>query len=271
MQSHYLTFAKKTAQEAGKILLSYFGNLTKEQIHLKGRRDLVTQADVEAEAYICQQIVQNFPNHSILGEEKTKKDGSEDVLWLIDPLDGTTNFTHGHPYFSVSIAMEYKKQLQLGVVYAPYFQEFYFAERNFGSWLEKDNQKTKLHVSVTSTLEDSLLATGFYYNRNDTSCNNLDNFAHILLQTQGIRRCGSAALELCYVASGKYDGFWELWLQPFDVAAGVVLVEEAGGKVTDCGGNSDYLYGHSIIASNSHIHQAIQNNILSYPKLKTIQ
>lgn len=261
----YLSFAIETAKNAGKILLSYYGHLSKEQVHLKGRRDLVTQADLQSELYIVEQIKQQFPSHGILSEEKTNKQGTEEFRWLIDPLDGTLNFTHGHPYFSISIALEYQKKLEVGVVYAPVMNELFFASRGHGTWYEKNAEQKQLHVSSVTTLEDALLSTGFYYNRNDTPINNLDNFQKILMMSQGIRRCGSAALELSYIASGRYDGFWELWLQPFDVAAGALLVEEAGGKVTDCAGGNNYIYGHSIIATNGVIHNDIQNNIISFP------
>ncbi|MEK7486045.1 MAG: inositol monophosphatase family protein [Planctomycetota bacterium] len=253
---HLLQFARQTAEEAGKIIMKFFGNLSSENIQNKGRRELVTEADKQSERYIVQQIEQYFPQHSILAEEFTVKEANE-FCWHIDPLDGTTNFRHAYPLFSISMGLEIAQELVMGVVYAPYLREMFFALKGHGAFLNQ----TPIQVSPETQLINSLLSTGFGYNLNETQNNNIANFSRLLLESQGIRRGGSAALDLAYVACGRFDGYWELHLKPYDVAAGTVLVQEAGGKVTDFSGGNNFLYSGQILASNGKIHSLIQSRL----------
>lgn len=252
-----LTFAQETAREAGKIIMEYFGNLSRDAVKHKGKRELVTEADQQSEKYITQQIEKKYPNHSIWAEEFTHKEAPSEFRWHLDPLDGTTNFRHAYPLFSISMGLEIAGVLTLGIIYAPYLQEMFFATQGYGAYL---NQK-RIHVSQETELIQSLLATGFSYNRNETRNNNIGNFSRMILEVQGIRRGGSAALDLAYVACGRFEGYWELFLQPYDVAAGVVLIREAGGLVTDFSGRDEFLYSGQIIASNGKVHTAIQSRL----------
>ncbi|MCZ6602721.1 MAG: inositol monophosphatase family protein [Planctomycetota bacterium] len=249
-------FAMEIAREAGEILLARLGSVP---IEYKGMRELVTEADRESERHLVRRIRERFPAHAIYAEEGARLPGSEG-RWIIDPLDGTTNFVHQHPMFAVSIGVELKGELAVGVVWAPKMQEMFAAESGSGAWLNGQPMAT----SSTKTLAHSLLATGFAYDRDETSENNLGNFSRLLLASRGVRRGGSAALDLAYTAAGRFDGFWELWLQPYDVAAGVVLVREAGGRVTDFRGGDDYLFGQNIIASNGIIHSLVADSLDSF-------
>lgn len=244
-----LQFVKDLALGAGDILRSFIGK--DKDIHHKGITDLVTAADHAAEKFIIDAIRQNYPQHAIYAEESGKLSGNANLQWYIDPLDGTVNFAHGVPIFSVSIAFAINGQVQLGVIYDPVQQECFFAERGKGAYLND----AALHVSETAQLIDCLLVTGFPYNLMKTERNNLNNFAHFSLISQGVRRLGSAALDLCYVAAGRLDGFWEQSIKPWDIAAGALIVEEAGGRVTKMLGDEAYLPEPcSILAANPVIH-----------------
>lgn len=214
--------------------------------------NLVTEADLKSESVIIRTLQNTFPTHQILSEEKglyTSQDSP--FKWIIDPLDGTTNFAHGFPMYNVSIGLEHKGTCLLGVIYDPTRDELFVGERKKGATLNA----RPIHVSATPTLGEALLVTGFAYDVHTNPDNNLKEFCQFTLRARGIRRTGTAALDLCYVACGRFDGFWELKLHPWDTAAGKVIVEEAGGKITNFAGASFSIYGKEIIASNGNIHQ----------------
>ncbi|MCS6896568.1 MAG: inositol monophosphatase, partial [Nitrospira sp.] len=216
--------------------------------------NLVTDADRAAEHCIIEYIRTNFPGHGFLAEERGRDDASfSPYLWIVDPLDGTTNFAHGYPVYCVSIGLEYRGHCLLGVVFDPSRDELFTAVDKQGAYLNGH----PLHVSETKDLGGSLLVTGFAYDIRDSPRNNLDHFAKFALKAQGVRRTGSAALDLCYVAAGRFDGFWEVRLNPWDMAAGSVIVQEAGGRLTDFRGNKLSIYGQELVASNGHIHDAM--------------
>jgi len=234
-------------QKAGKIIRSNFGK--EQKITKKGEFNLVTEIDKAAEKAIVELVLRHFPDHSILAEESPAITGSE-YRWVIDPIDGTTNFTHGFPIVSVSIGLEKSGQLILGGVFDPFRKELFFAERGQGAFLNG----RPIHVSKASTLSESLLATGFPYDRKNNPEDYLDMLRVFLTQIQGIRRGGSAAIDLCYVACGRFDGYYEMKLSPWDKAAGMMIVEEAGGKLTDFSGTPLTLSGLQNLATNGLIH-----------------
>jgi myo-inositol-1(or 4)-monophosphatase len=252
-----LEFAIETARQAGQVLMRHFERLGSAEVSFKGKRNLVTVADRESEEFIVNRIRQSYPTHSILAEEQTKEKKSSRREWIVDPLDGTINYTHGHPMFCVSIALAEEGRVVLGVIHAPVLGETYHARLEEGAYLGS----RKLSVSGTGELINSLLATGFAYVREETQANNLANFGRLSLKARGVRRYGSAAIDLAYVAAGRLDGFWELYLAPWDVAAGSLLVTEAGGQVSDTSGGSDYIYGQNIVASNGKVHNLIIENL----------
>ena len=218
----------------------------------EGKRDLVTEADKQSEQTIIDAITQRFPDHRILAEEGTSTGGAGAYRWIIDPLDGTTNFAHRYPLYCVSIAIEREGIPLVGVVYAPYLDELFVAVRGGGAMLNG----APIAVSAVADLMGGLLCTGFPY-RLDGPTNNLVNWGNFVLRTQATRRDGAAALDLCYVAAGRFDGFWELNLQPWDMAAGALMVQEAGGTISDPYGNPFRVDGNDILASNGHLHDAM--------------
>ncbi len=237
--------AIEAAREAGKLLKQSVGKI--KTIEQKGGHDrnLVTEVDKKSEEIIVQIIKKRYPNHEILAEERGSQ-GKSKTKWIIDPLDGTTNFTHSLPVFCVSIGVEHEGELVCGVIYDPNFDEMFSAEKGKGAFL---NGK-RIHVSRTPTLNKSLLVTGFPYNIVENPNNAVERFVNFLMKAQAVRRMGSAAIDLAYVACGRYDGFWEVALNPWDMAAGVLLVEEAGGKVSNFSGGKFDLYNSEILASN---------------------
>ncbi len=235
------------AKASGQMLMGSLGKVA--DIGHKGEIDLVTEADRRSEDLIVGRLREAFPHHAIIAEESGGERDAE-YLWLIDPLDGTTNYAHGFPWFSVSIALLKEGEPILGVIYHPVLDELFWAERGEGAWLNGE----KIKVSPTAQLSQSLLATGFPYDIRESKINNLDHFSHFSLRTLAIRRAGSAALDLAYLAGGRFDGFWELKLHPWDMAAGFLLVIEAGGKVTDFKGDKFDPFGREILASNGRIH-----------------
>lgn len=253
---NFKKIAIKASLEAGDILRKNFGRIN--NICHKGEIDLVTEADLRSEQRIIKILKKEYPDHDILAEEGAGWDrtvASEANLraeykWLIDPLDGTTNYAHGFPFFAVSIALERRGDVILGVVYDPLREEVFTAQKGKGSYLNKK----RIKVSKTKNLSEALLATGFAYDVRKSPDNNLNHFSNFTLEAQGIRRAGSAALDLCYVASGRFDGFWEMKLKPWDMAAGSLMVKEAGGKVTDFKGDPFSIYSKEILASNGRIH-----------------
>jgi myo-inositol-1(or 4)-monophosphatase len=242
------------AREAGRLLMRELplGRFRGAIEHKEGR-ELVSRVDRAAEALIADRVGEAFPGHAILGEEGglAGGDGEAEHTWIVDPLDGTTNFLHGHPMFAVSIALARfvpSFELLAAVVHLPYLSETYFAGAGEGAFL--NTSSLRLAVSDANELADALVATGFAYDRERFP--NYDNFVRVADRSRGIRRCGAASVDLAYVAAGRYDAFWELGLRPWDVAAGALLVREAGGVVSDGRGGDDWLQGASIIAANAH-------------------
>jgi myo-inositol-1(or 4)-monophosphatase len=244
-----MEIARKAASEAGKIIHKHFGQ--KNQVRKKGDIDLVTEADLQSEKTIIETITRAFPEDSILSEETGAHKHLPSRVWLIDPLDGTTNFAHAFPFFGVSIALEVRGRVVLGIVYNPCMNEWFEAVHAGGAFLNHQ----KITVSTAENLMDSLLATGFPYDVHENPDGVVARFKTMLTHSQGVRRPGSAALDLCYVACGRVDGYWEERLHPWDTAAGLVIVREAGGKVTDYTGSDYTPYSQTILASNGRIHQ----------------
>ena len=240
------------AREAGALLMEYFHQHVK--VEYKGDADLVTIADRKSEILIRERIKKNWPAHDILGEEQGLVDTGSDYRWYVDPLDGTTNFAHGFPVFCVYMALEHKNQRIAGVVYDPTRDELFAAEKGRGAYL---NQQ-RIQVSKIANLAECLVATGFPSHKRHKNPN-IHFYHQITLHTHGVRRAGSAALDLCCVASGRFDGFWEFNLNPWDTAAGVLIVEEAGGKVTDFQGGPFPLNSRETLASNGLVHGALLN------------
>jgi myo-inositol-1(or 4)-monophosphatase len=246
----YRDVAVRAAVAAGQLLRQHYGR--PQEIEHKGEIDLVTALDRRAEALIAEHVRAAFPDHAILAEEGTTGGASGEHRWLIDPLDGTTNYAHGLPIFCVSVAYERAGRVTLGVVYDPLHEELFLAEDGRGATLNG----RPLRVSTTAALKDSLLATGFPYDRALFTAS-LARFEALLYQAQAVRRLGSAALDLCYVAAGRLDGYWERPIQPWDVAAGALLVREAGGRTTNLASGPPDVYGSEIVATNGAIHDAL--------------
>jgi myo-inositol-1(or 4)-monophosphatase len=242
-------FAVDLARKAGSLLKEKFNQ--KHEIHYKGEINLVTEADKMSEDLIIAAINRNFPDHGILSEESPAIPGAGKLRWIIDPLDGTTNYAHRYPVFCVSIALENDGEIVLGVVYDPMRDEMFVSVRGEGAYL---NDK-KLAVSSLKDISRSLLATGFPYDIRESKENNLDYFNAMAINVQAIRRAGAAALDLAYLAAGRFDGFWELKLKPWDTAAGCLLVTEAGGVIFDIAGGKWNLYSPDLLASNGLIHK----------------
>lgn len=241
--------ALEAAVEAGELLKENLGRTN--TVEFKGEIDLVTEMDRGAEDLIVRRISSAFPGHSIVAEERRGVERASPYRWIVDPLDGTTNYAHGYPVFCVSIAFECEGKVLIGVIHDPVLQETFLAEKGEGATLNG----RPIHVSEIDRLNLSLLATGFPYDIRRSKETNLDNFCRFSLKAQAIRRAGSAALDLCYVACGRFDGFWELKLKPWDVAAGALIVEEAGGRVTTFDGGPFTIYSENIVASNGRIHE----------------
>ena len=242
-----IAFLQQLALEAGQIALEARVSLVEKNIHFKNEKDLVTDADKRVEAFVFSRIKAAYPTHDIFGEETGRQTSGGEYCWVIDPIDGTTSFVHDVPYYSVSIALQQNGETILGAVYAPRLNELFLAEKGAGATLNG----RRLQVSRRE-MKHALLATGFACVRAGWKDNNLKYFNRILPLVRDIRRCGSAAVDLAYVAAGRYDGFWELNLQPYDYAAGVLLVTEAGGGVCDFTGGTDYT-GKGIVAFNREI------------------
>ena len=250
-----LAVAVATAREAGALVREGFSALGK--VDFKGTVNPVTETDRAAERLILQRLHAHFPTHRILGEEYGEIQGGDadadpaPPKWFIDPLDGTNNFAHGFSHFAISLALQVEGTMVVGVIYDPMRDEMFTACRGAGVTC---NGKP-IHVSATSRLQDAFLATGFPYDRRVAASNNVQTLDHFLRRSQGVRRAGSAALDLAYVACGRFDGFWEPRLSPWDVAAGALLVEEAGGRISDFEGTCTRLFsGEEVVASNGHIH-----------------
>lgn len=245
----YKSFAVDLARKSGALLKETFTK--KHKIQYKGEINLVTEADKMSEDLIIGEINRRFPDHGILSEESPAITGRAKLRWIIDPLDGTTNYAHGYPVFCVSIALEKEDSVILGVVYDPMRDDLFVARRGRGSYL---NGK-KIAVSKAKDISRSLLATGFPYDIRESKNNNLDYFNAMAKNVQAIRRAGAAALDLAYLAAGRFDGFWELKLKPWDTAAGCLMVTEAGGVISDIKGKKWNVHSPDLLASNGLIHK----------------
>lgn len=245
-----LELAIRAAREAGELLRANMGR--DFEVRKKGPIDLVTEVDLASEKLIKGLIATHYPRHRILGEETgTSGSGSDaEHLWIVDPLDGTTNYAHGYPCFSVSIGVELRGEMVVGVIYDPTRDEMFVAERGAGATLNN----RRIRVSDTAPLDQAMLVTGFPYSISAQEFTNLEHFKNFAVRAQAIRRDGSAALDFCYVACGRFDGFWELALSPWDMAAGTLIVAEAGGTVTAFEGRPFDVHRPEVVASNGRIH-----------------
>ena len=243
----YLETAAEIAREAGALTTKYFDRGVRFEI--KGEQDLVTEADRASEALILSRLGAHFPTHTIVGEETGLHDKGSEYRWYVDPVDGTTNFAHGYPVYNVTLALEHRGELIAGVVYDPTRDEMFTAELGSGAYLNH----RRIHVSKAVGVEEAVIATGFPTRRRHQDVN-FHFFYQLAMVSHGIRRSGSAAIDLAYVACGRLDGFWEFRLKPWDMAAGKLLVAEAGGVVTDMRGRAHGLESVHILATNGTIH-----------------
>ena len=250
--SEMFKFAKNTAKEAGDVLMKHFGNI--KLIERKSTDiDLLTIADLETEAFILKKIRSFYPDHHIIAEESDLTKGNSEYRWVIDPLDGTTNFVHNLPIFAVSMGLQYNEETILGVVYNPAADKCFYAEKNGGAFLDGES----ICITSTNTLSNSLLVTGFPYIHDNNWEINFSLFKELYGKTQGIRRLGAAALDFCFVAMGRFEGFWEFGLKSWDVCAGALILKEAGGKVTDWDGSPMPFSGRRVLATNGNIHDEL--------------
>ena len=247
--------ARRAARESGRIQIQ--GLSQKLQVDHKGRYDLVTDVDRKCEEVVARILEEAFPQIGILAEESAKKDTGSDECWIVDPLDGTTNYASGYPAFCTNIALRQAGEIVLGVVYEPVRDELFEAVKEEGARLNG----APIRVSETGELSQALLATGFPYDRCEQPRTNLDRFCALTMRTRGVRRGGSASLDLCYTACGRLDGYWEIRLQPWDVCAGALIVSEAGGKVSDLRGGEYDWSGDQTLASNSRLHDALVDSL----------
>lgn len=257
-------FLRTIAVGAGQILLKHFRK--KLQIKKKPGAGIVTQADTASETYLLKQIKKQFPNSEIVTEETGvhRKEGSE-YRWIMDPLDGTSNFAHGFPWFCVSIGVEKNGELIAGVIYHPCLNEVFWAVKGKGAFVEdsKGKNRKRLHVSGTKLIEDAMLGTGFYYFTGMELSQEVERFGRMSQKARAVRRPGAAALDMAYVACGRFDGFWERGLSAWDVAAGFVLISEAGGRVSDYAGKTATVDGAEVLASNGLMHDTLSQILLS--------
>lgn len=243
------------ALDAGGVLMRYFHK--KHRIIYKPNAGIVTEADKAAENLLLKKIFRKFPKSSIITEESGNHEGGSELLWVIDPLDGTTNYAHGFPWFCVSIGLYEEGNARGGIVYNPFHREMFYAEKGKGALL---NGK-RIRVSQTKALKDSVLGTGFYYSQGEDLREEMRIFSRMNEVALGVRRPGSAALDLAQVAAGRYDGFWERRLSPWDVAAGFLIVEEAGGQLSDYSGKPTTIFGRECVASNGRVHALVIREI----------
>jgi myo-inositol-1(or 4)-monophosphatase len=238
-----------TAREAGALLLRHFRSIQKEQIDLKGAADFVTFVDKNSEKLIIDRLSAAFPDHTFYAEESSRSEGGG-YRWIIDPLDGTTNYVHGIALFSISMALEVEGEIRFGLVLDPVHDELFTAVKGGGAWLNGE----RIGVSPTRDPALSLLATGFPFKQKHNLPHYLNAFQELFIQVSGIRRLGSAALDLCYVACGRFDGYWELGLSPWDAAAAALILQEAGGRYSDFIGGDQAIWSGNMVASNGHLH-----------------
>ncbi len=251
----YLSVARQAALQAGELIRRKAG--TSFRVDQKGRINLVTEVDTACEELIREALLEVFPDHRILGEEGGPTGGSHECRWLIDPLDGTTNFAQGYPFYAVSIGLEIAGEMAVGVVHDPTRQETFHAVRGGGAWLNDQ----PIQVTDCDTLEQALLVTGFPYDLSLAPDLHLDLFRGFVLAARGVRRDGAAALDLCYVACGRFDAFWELGLSAWDMAAGSLILREAGGMLSDFEGRALSLEGRDMLASNGRLHPVMLEGV----------
>ena len=257
-----VNIAIKAARRAGEVMIRQLNQLEKLHVVEKGTNDFVSRVDQAAEEAIIEVIRDHYPDHAILAEE-SGKDGDHETCWIIDPLDGTTNYLHGFPVFSVSIAVAEGRELQHGVVYDPLRQEIFSASRGQGAQLDG----RRIRVSRRQGLKGALVATGFPYRLTETQVDRyLQMLRAVMLATAGVRRPGSAALDLCYLAAGRVDGFWELGLNTWDIAAGALIIREAGGRVSDFDGSDAYLESGNIVAGTPKVYSALSKLLAPYSR-----
>jgi myo-inositol-1(or 4)-monophosphatase len=253
-----LNIAIRAARSAGRILMRSYERIEELTVETKSPNDFVSEVDRGAEAAIVQELRSKFPDHAILGEEGGQQGGrSTEFEWLVDPLDGTTNYLHGFPQFSISIAMKYRGQLEHGLVYDPLREELFTATRGRGAHLND----RRLRVSRRPGIDGALLGTGIPFRDQAHVDTYLGMLKALLADSAGVRRPGSAALDFAYVAAGRLDGFWELGLSPWDIAAGALLIAEAGGTVSDLAGGNRYLDTGNVVAGNLKLHAAMLQRI----------
>ncbi|OHE55520.1 MAG: inositol monophosphatase [Thermodesulfovibrio sp. RBG_19FT_COMBO_42_12] len=253
----FLDTAIKAARLAGPAIIDNLGKISKRDISLKMASDFVTSVDRESEGIIIGTIKESFPHHLILAEESIKEYAGEEYRWIIDPLDGTTNYIHGYPVFSVSIALEYKREIILGVVFDPLRNDLFLTEKGAGAFLNGH----PIRVSEINEIKECLITTGFPFRKKEIIDTYLNLFKNLFLKVSDLRRAGSAALDLAYLACGRCDGFFEIGLSPWDIAAGSLLIEEAGGVVTDFAGGNDYIWTGNIVAGNTVVHNGILTEV----------
>ncbi|MCX6101980.1 MAG: inositol monophosphatase family protein [Proteobacteria bacterium] len=246
-------FLTSLAKGAGAVLMKYFNK--KHQVEIKPGAGIVTEADKASETYLLKNIFRRFPKSSIITEETGEYLGDSGLLWILDPLDGTSNYAHGFPWFCVSIGLYLNGKPKAGVIYQPFTRELYFAEKGKGAFL---NGK-RIQVSQTGKMAEALLGTGFYYSKGRSLKTEIDVFSEMNELSLAVRRPGSAALDLACVASGRFDGFWERGLSSWDVAAGFLMVEEAGGTVTNYQGKKTSMFEKYCLATNGRLHKRMQS------------
>jgi myo-inositol-1(or 4)-monophosphatase len=260
-----LNIAKRAALSASRILLRHFEHLERLTVTTKQCSDFVSEADLQAEREIIQTLRKTYPNHGILAEETGQQTGQDEYEWIIDPLDGTTNFLHGIPHFAISIGFRHKKRLEAGLIFDPIRQELFTASRGDGAQLND----RRIRVSGVAQLDNALLGTGFPFRNPQNQPAYLSFFGSLFGKCLEIRRAGVASLDLAYVASGRLDAFWEMGLSPWDIAAGALLVQEAGGLVSDFAGDNDFMQSGNIVAGNPKVFKAllqeIQPHLLAAP------
>lgn len=253
----FLDTAIRAARHAGLVIMDHLGKISKEDINLKQASDFVTSVDKASENVIIGTIKESFPHHHILAEESVKDSAGDAYRWIIDPLDGTTNYIHGYPIFSVSIALEYKEEIILGLTFDPSRNELFTAEKGAGASLNGH----PIRVSGVSDVEGSLITTGFPFRTKEMIDIYLRLFRNLFLKVSDLRRTGSAALDLAHLACGRCEAFFEIGLSPWDIAAGSLLIQEAGGVVTDFGGGTDFIWTGNIVAGNPAIHREILTEV----------
>ncbi len=254
-----LNTAVKAARKGGETAMRHLQHVHQLKVHTKQPRDFVTKVDLEAEAAIIESIRERYPDHAFLAEESGQQ-GDGEYVWVIDPLDGTTNFIHGFPVFAVSIALRIKGRLTVAVIYDPNRQEIFTAIRGQGAQVDGH----RIRVSNRRDLRDTLIGTGFPYRSKEIIQTYTKMLASVLENTAGIRRPGAAALDLAYVAAGRLDGFWEFGLQEWDIAAGSLIVREAGGLISELQGDGDYFRSGNIVVGNPKIHDALRKLLIPH-------